>query len=248
LKEEDLHSQLPDWFSLIQTDREYYENRYRDIENGQSKLNIRCFLSAIIGNYWFLFYRKYAFVTIFIMGIFIYFLDNLTNFICFTILNVMFVFNKIELQNTFVITFLITILLKIYIFYYVFKKYDRWYLSFIEERYNKGYTIKEFKDTSPFLKYFAWIGTAVSFVAPFYLMKAYPKLSLYYAFKNLPFSLIKECPNIPLDEDFMTLTNAHLSDVIEFWNWAFLIQGFFVTISLVFLLLIYGVERIKKNY
>ncbi len=169
-EKEQIKSELPSWFSLIQTDRNYYEKRYHEIENGQNKLNMRCFLSAIIGNYWFLFYRKYAFLVFIILGIFGYFVNSFI----IPFMQPILILNKVEIQNVFIISILTSFLLNACIFYMVFKKYDAWYLEFIEKRYNQGYTTDEFKDTSPLLKYIAWIGTIVSFIAPFYLMKAYP--------------------------------------------------------------------------
>lgn len=149
--------ELPEWFCLIQTDRDYFIKRYFEIQDGKKPINYAVCLSFILQNMWYLFYRKYAFFPLFlysfISGILLIPLQFLTP--------VIKIYFENNLEKILWAVTLYTLLVIFFIAKSVCKSYNTWYLEHIQEKYKKGYRPIFYKDTSPILKYFSFLGFGI---------------------------------------------------------------------------------------
>ncbi|CAO5677576.1 MAG: hypothetical protein NEHIOOID_00832 [Holosporales bacterium] len=146
---------LPEWFCLIQTNRDYYIKRYKEQQQGKNKINFATFFSLYFMVPFQLLYRKFFIRPMFIQLIFFVF--------CFFVFGVflagfyLFVIRiglSIDHLKNFGIAFvLLSIFLMFLSPFFISKKYNAWYFKSVKRKYEEGYRPSFYKDTSLPVKY-----------------------------------------------------------------------------------------------
>lgn len=142
------NDELPEWFCLIQTNKEYYADRYRDLQQGKNKINYATFFSLISLFSPQLLYRKF-----FIKPTIISWFFRCLFFFLNSIIITPFLIFMSNLWFSDYIAFSWEAFSIIFPVFYISRKYNAWYLKSVKEKYEAGYRPSFYKDTSSIIKY-----------------------------------------------------------------------------------------------
>ncbi|CAO4834983.1 MAG: hypothetical protein CNLJKLNK_01209 [Holosporales bacterium] len=153
---------LPDWFCLIQTNRKYYIERYRDLQQGKNKMNYAAFFSLICSMPFQLLYRKFFIKPMLILlatAVSSFSLLFLAPFIFLDGLGTFFpgIFSLAVLYIFFIFLFYILPA------FFVSRKYNVWYFKSVRKKYEAGYCSSFYKDTFPSAQYL-FVGYIFGFI------------------------------------------------------------------------------------
>ncbi|CAO4834998.1 MAG: hypothetical protein CNLJKLNK_01207 [Holosporales bacterium] len=142
---------LPEWFCLIQTNREYYIERYADLQQGKNKINYATFFSLIFPSFLavplHLLYRKFLIIPILVVwgiAIALFCLYDLALHLSIRYLIIFFKFNVFYYVIPDVSFFIFCIIASSY---FVSLKYNAWYFKSVRKKYEAGYRPSFYKDT-----------------------------------------------------------------------------------------------------
>lgn len=137
--------ELPAWFELIQTDRDYYIDAYKKQLNGVNKFNYKVLLSSLFAGNFYLLYKKFGLLRFFVSSS----LFPLIGVLIFGMISIFLLsplpiseinFDDIFENNIYLVYmcfgYFFVVITSSYLFFS--RQYNRWYLNSIKKKYIKG--------------------------------------------------------------------------------------------------------------